>query len=136
MRFGMRAISMGEADLLSPVLHPWRRGHGAILVSFWRTYKLHAGQVVDLTTNVPAVQIYQSTSFVLESVEHVQKICAPQYMSSSRNPSVDHGFKSPVLLEISTPVSPTLLLMYSRRGWPRSKEGWLPLRLLLVSLRR
>ncbi|KAJ6540552.1 Cys/Met metabolism PLP-dependent enzyme-domain-containing protein [Mycena capillaripes] len=69
----------------------------------FETLQLHAGQVVDPATNARAVPIYQSTSFVLESVEHAQKICSLQALgnlySRVSNPTVDVFEKRMAALE-------------------------------------
>ncbi|KAJ7837826.1 Cys/Met metabolism PLP-dependent enzyme-domain-containing protein [Mycena olivaceomarginata] len=44
----------------------------------FETLQLHAGQVVDPATNARAVPIYQSTSFVFNSVEHAQRLSGLQ----------------------------------------------------------
>ncbi|KAJ7584403.1 Cys/Met metabolism PLP-dependent enzyme-domain-containing protein [Mycena floridula] len=67
------------------------------------TLQLHAGQTPDSATNARAVPIYQSTSFVLDSVEHAQKICGLQeagnLYSRVGNPTVDVFEKRMAALE-------------------------------------
>ncbi|KAF8182406.1 O-acetylhomoserine ami [Mycena galopus ATCC 62051] len=59
----------------------------------FETLQLHAGQSPDPTTNARAVPIYQSTSFVFNSVEHAQRVCSLQergiIYSRVSNPTVD-----------------------------------------------
>ncbi|KAJ7808347.1 pyridoxal phosphate-dependent transferase [Mycena olivaceomarginata] len=59
----------------------------------FETLQLHAGQVVDTATNARAVPIYQSTSFVFNSVEHAQRLSGLQekgnLYSRVSNPTVD-----------------------------------------------
>ncbi|KAJ7066776.1 Cys/Met metabolism PLP-dependent enzyme-domain-containing protein [Mycena belliarum] len=59
----------------------------------FETLQLHAGQAPDPATNARAVPIYQSTSYVLKSVEHAQKLCSLQAQgnlySRVMNPTVD-----------------------------------------------
>ncbi|KAJ7863184.1 Cys/Met metabolism PLP-dependent enzyme-domain-containing protein [Mycena leptocephala] len=69
----------------------------------FETLQLHAGQVVDPATNARAVPIYQSTSFVFDTVEQAQKINALQAQGNiySRvgNPTVDVFEKRMAALE-------------------------------------
>ncbi|KAJ7104404.1 Cys/Met metabolism PLP-dependent enzyme-domain-containing protein [Mycena belliarum] len=59
----------------------------------FETLQLHAGQAPDPTTNARAVPIYQSTSFVFNSVEHVLRLTTFQesgnLYSRVGNPTVD-----------------------------------------------
>ncbi|KAJ7780145.1 Cys/Met metabolism PLP-dependent enzyme-domain-containing protein [Mycena maculata] len=59
----------------------------------FETLQLHAGQGIDPATNARAVPIYQSTSFVFNSVEHAQRLCGLQEQgnlySRVANPTVD-----------------------------------------------
>ncbi|KAJ7709012.1 Cys/Met metabolism PLP-dependent enzyme-domain-containing protein [Mycena rosella] len=69
----------------------------------FETLQLHAGQAPDPTTNARAVPIYQSTSFVFNSVEHAQRMCALQEQgnlySRVANPTVDVFEKRMAALE-------------------------------------
>ncbi|KAJ7147640.1 Cys/Met metabolism PLP-dependent enzyme-domain-containing protein [Mycena crocata] len=69
----------------------------------FETLQLHAGQVVDPATNARAVPIYQSTSFVFNSVEHAQKLCGLKehgnLYSRVSNPTVDVFEKRMAALE-------------------------------------
>ncbi|KAJ7483323.1 Cys/Met metabolism PLP-dependent enzyme-domain-containing protein [Mycena latifolia] len=69
----------------------------------FETLQLHAGQTPDPATNARAVPIYQSTSFVFNSVEHAQKLCALQEQgnlySRVANPTVDVFEKRMAALE-------------------------------------
>ncbi|KAJ7150740.1 Cys/Met metabolism PLP-dependent enzyme-domain-containing protein [Mycena filopes] len=69
----------------------------------FETLQLHAGQDVDPATKARAVPIYQSTSFVLDSVDHAAKICSLQALgnlySRVANPTVDVFEKRMAALE-------------------------------------
>ncbi|KAF9062514.1 Cys/Met metabolism PLP-dependent enzyme-domain-containing protein [Rhodocollybia butyracea] len=69
----------------------------------FETLQLHAGQVVDPATNARAVPIYQSTSFVFNSVEHAQRLVGLQEFgnlySRVANPTVDVFEKRMAALE-------------------------------------
>ncbi|KAJ6568394.1 Cys/Met metabolism PLP-dependent enzyme-domain-containing protein [Mycena vulgaris] len=69
----------------------------------FETLQLHAGQGPDPETNARAVPIYQSTSFVFNSVEHAQKLCSLQeagnLYSRVANPTVDVFEKRMAALE-------------------------------------
>ncbi|KAJ6624317.1 O-acetylhomoserine ami [Mycena sp. CBHHK59/15] len=69
----------------------------------FETLQLHAGQSPDPTTNARAVPIYQSTSFVFNSVEHAMQLCGLKEMgnlySRVANPTVDVFEKRMAALE-------------------------------------
>ncbi|KAJ7036569.1 Cys/Met metabolism PLP-dependent enzyme-domain-containing protein [Mycena alexandri] len=69
----------------------------------FETLQLHAGQVVDSATNARAVPIYQSTSFVFNSVEHAVRMNTLQeagnLYSRVANPTVDVFEKRMAALE-------------------------------------
>ncbi|KAJ7268004.1 Cys/Met metabolism PLP-dependent enzyme-domain-containing protein [Mycena rebaudengoi] len=69
----------------------------------FETIQLHGGQVPDPTTNARAVPIYQSTSFVFNSVEHVERLIGFQEFgnlySRVSNPTVDVFEKRMAALE-------------------------------------
>ncbi|KAJ7485127.1 Cys/Met metabolism PLP-dependent enzyme-domain-containing protein [Mycena galericulata] len=93
----------------------------------FETLQLHAGQVPDPTTNARAVPIYQSTSFVFNSVEHAQRLCGLQELgnlySRVANPTVDVFEKRIAALEggmaavaTASGQSATLLVISSLAG--------------------
>ncbi|KAJ7360687.1 Cys/Met metabolism PLP-dependent enzyme-domain-containing protein [Mycena albidolilacea] len=93
----------------------------------FETLQLHAGQVVDPATNARAVPIYQSTSFVFNSVEHAQRLCGLQEQgnlySRVANPTVDVFEKRIAALEggmaavaTASGQSATLLVISSLAG--------------------
>ncbi|KAF8205912.1 Cys/Met metabolism PLP-dependent enzyme-domain-containing protein [Mycena galopus ATCC 62051] len=93
----------------------------------FETLQLHAGQSPDPTTNARAVPIYQSTSFVFNSVEHAQRLCGLQELgnlySRVANPTVDVFEKRIAALEggmaavaTSSGQSATLLVISSLAG--------------------
>ncbi|KAJ7666570.1 Cys/Met metabolism PLP-dependent enzyme-domain-containing protein [Mycena polygramma] len=69
----------------------------------FETLQLHAGQVVDPTTNARAVPIYQTTSYVFNDVEHSQNLfglrAQGNLYSRVANPTVDVFEKRMAALE-------------------------------------